>query len=57
MLMFRLVLKSAGDATIPKALMSKLELFKRQPELLNGEKYRVKNDVSQQAFEVLSTCS
>ena len=55
--MFRLVLKSAGDATIPKALMSKLERFKGQPELLNGEKYRVKNDVSQQAFEVLSTCS
>ena len=44
--MFRLVLKGGGDASIPKAMMSKLGLFKRSPKLLNGEKYTIKSDVS-----------
>ena len=53
--MFRLALKGAGDASIPKAMMSKLDLFKRQPELVNGEKYTIKSNVNRNVLDLFMT--
>ena len=44
--MFRLVLKEGGEAIVDKSQLTRMSLFKKQPELLNKDTYRIQSNVS-----------
>ena len=53
--MFRFVLKQGHETDVPRSLLTKLDLFKRKPELVSTGRYAIKSDVGLDVFALFMT--
>ena len=53
--MFRFVLKRGHETDVPTSLLTRLDLFKRKPELVGAGRYAIKSDVDSDVFGLFMT--
>ena len=53
--MFQLALRRGGETSVPKSLLTKLDLFKRKPELIGTGRYAIQSDVDPSVFAMFMT--
>ena len=53
--MFRFVLKRGRETDVPRSFLTRLDLFKRRPELVNAGRYAIQSDVDSDVFGLFMT--
>ena len=53
--MFQFVLRRGRETDVPRSLLTRLDLFKRTPELVDAGRYTIKSDVDSDVFGLFMT--
>ena len=53
--MFQFVLKRGRETDVPRCFLTRLDLFRRRPELVNAGRYAIQSDVDFDVFGLFMT--